>query len=170
MLEKEAATLTHNLYIGAGAIGCHRYTHGQWWTLLALCQQSHSRFPHVTCVRHTPPTHIRMASCSWLPGVTEKKLATNNCYSIYALPQPSFTDVMEAVGQGSTALAHRFSSLHHHGTDGEYHSNSVSRDMHLSECTGGGCSYAALWYSTLNDSDHMHTALSFATATFDGLE
>ena len=63
---------------------------------------------------------------------------------------------MEAVGQGSTALAHRFISLHHHGTDGEYHSISDSRDMHLSECTGGGCSYAALWNSTLNDSDPMH--------------
>ena len=42
--------------------------------------------------------------------------------------------------------------------------------MHLSECTGGGCSYAALWHSTLNDSDHMHIALSSATSTCDGLE
>ena len=135
------------------------------------CANSHTRAFCMSHVYVTPCPHTqRMASCSWLPGVTENKLATNNCYSIYALPQLYFTDVMEAVGQGSTALAHRFISLHHHGTDGEYHSNSDSRDMHLSECTGGGCSYAALWHSTLNDSDHMHIALSSATSTCDGLE
>lgn len=72
MLGKGAATLTHNLYIGAGAIGCHRYTHGQWWALSA-CTNSHTR---AFCMSRVPGVTEKK-----LAGVTEKKLATNNCYS-----------------------------------------------------------------------------------------
>ena len=100
--------------------------------VLCACHMctSHLCFLHVTCVRHTLPAHTYVRMVSWLPGVTENKLATNNCYSTYIPPS---TTVFHRCNGGCVGqrfnqphwLTDSSSILHHHGTDCKYHASLI---------------------------------------------